>query len=143
MEKNLKKTVFFVIADDDTDDHHFVKEACQQSKIHYEIESVYNGLQLRELLLQKGAYKNIQRNIPDFILLDLNMPIMDGFAVLERLKENNLDSIPVYILTTSRSIEDKLRGKSAGVSGFYSKPVKAEELRRIIEEVTVKSLQFK
>ncbi len=142
MEKNLKKTVFFVIADDDTDDHHFIKEACQQSDIHYEIESVYNGYQLLELLLQKGAYTNIQRNVPDFILLDINMPFMDGYAVLEQLKIHDLTSIPVYILTTSSSIDDKLKVSAAGARGFYSKPVKAAELRQIIEDVTVKTLEI-
>ena len=142
METSPKRSVFFVIADDDTDDHHFVKEACQQSEIHYEIESVYNGRQLLELLLQRGAYKNILRTSPDFILLDLNMPIMDGFAVLTQLKLHNLTSIPVYILSTSKRTEDQLKAKALGVRGYYSKPVKAEELRFIIDEVSIKSLEL-
>ena len=67
-------------------------------------------------------------------MLDINMPKLDGFGVLKTLKENkNYNSIPVIILSASKSEEDVVRGYSHGANSFIQKPVAYEEFVRFID----------
>src|SRR5947208_408702 len=104
----MKDRFLIVLADDDIDDQELIKKAFIASKIKVDVSVVYNGLQLMDYLLRREAYRNLQDPPPDLILLDLNMPLMDGFDVLREIKNNKaLHKIPIYILTTSRSADDK------------------------------------
>src|SRR5688500_11812120 len=95
-----------VIADDDLDDQEFIKMALNESSHTFDLNSVYNGLQLMSFLLKTEAYKNIHLH-PALIFLDLNMPLLDGFAVLKQLREHPVaKNIPVYILSSSNDKGD-------------------------------------
>jgi two-component system response regulator len=136
----MLKKFSIIIADDDIDDQYLVKQAIIETQINYEITSVYNGMQLMDFLLRREAYRNIPDNLPDLILLDINMPILNGFGVLAQIKENpEFSDIPVYILTTSNSEFDKVRSKQLGAVGFYTKPVNYNDLKKIIQEVASKT----
>jgi two-component system response regulator len=133
----MLKKFSIIIADDDIDDQYLVKQAIVETQINYEVTSVYNGLQLMDFLLRREAYRNIPDNLPDLILLDINMPILNGFGVLAQIKENPAFSdIPIYILTTSNSEFDKIKARQLGAMGFYTKPVNYNDLKSIIREVT-------
>src|SRR5688572_8109514 len=100
----MNKIFRIIVADDDVDDQDLIRRSFRDSKIQVEVNSVYNGLQLMDYLLRKEAYRNITDPLPDLIMLDLNMPLMDGFDVLLQIKKHpELLSIPIYVLTTSRN----------------------------------------
>src|SRR4051812_27195444 len=105
----MREKFTIVIADDDLDDQEMMKRGLKDCKVKVEINAVYNGLQLMDFLLKREAYRNIKGN-PDLILIDLNMPLMDGFDVLKEIKRHaQLQKIPLYVITTSRSKEDRDR----------------------------------
>lgn len=122
-----------VIADDDTDDQHFMKKAIFEINSNHLITQVYNGAELLKFLLRK---EQVPFSTPDCIFLDINMPILNGFDALEKIKAvEELKGIPIYMLTTSSSPIDKEKALSLGASGFYSKSSDYKGLKFIIEEV--------
>ena len=131
----MKKTFRIVVADDDLDDQDMIKAAFKKTNDQYEVIPVYNGLQLMDYLFKRESYKHITET-PDLIILDLNMPIMDGFEVLHEIKYHDaLSRIPIYILSTSWQDRDKQKAIALGARGFYTKPVSLTELKRIFDEV--------
>ena len=127
-----------VVADDDCDDQFFLVEAFKKSGEEHQIEAVSNGAQLMELLLKEGAYKDKEYK-PDLILLDLNMPVMDGFTALSRIKKNKqLKDIPVFILTTSRRENDKTTCNLLGADDFFSKPSEIKMLHGLVKDILFK-----
>jgi CheY-like chemotaxis protein len=131
----MREKFVIVLADDDLDDQELMKRGLKDCKIKVEINAVYNGLQLMDYLLKREAYKNITES-PDLILLDLNMPLMDGFEVLNEIRKTpGLKKIPVYVITTSRSKEDREEAMKLGASGFYSKGSSSKDIRRIMQEI--------
>jgi CheY-like chemotaxis protein len=131
----MREKFIIVLADDDLDDQELMKRGLKECKVKVEINAVYNGLQLMDYLLKREAYKNITDS-PDLILLDLNMPLMDGFDVLNEIKKTpHLKKIPVYVITTSRSKEDREEALKLGASGFYSKGSSSKDIRRIMQEI--------
>jgi len=87
------------------------------------------GLELNFATSGKMALENIAINIPDLILLDVNMPNMDGFEVCEKIKQNpNYKDIPIIFLTARSQTEDIVRGFELGAVDFVTKPFNASEL---------------
>ena len=131
----MKKKFQIVVADDDLDDQEMIKLAFHNINAAFEIIPVYNGQQLMDFLLQRASYEQVKEH-PDLIILDLNMPVMDGFEVLYELHAHKeLKDLPVYILSTSWQDVDKQKVIRLGARGFYTKPVSVKELDRICEEV--------
>jgi CheY-like chemotaxis protein len=125
-----------VIADDDVDDQFLILKAIKEINNECHLITVENGLQLMDLLLGKGSYAGKSAFKPDIILLDINMPILDGFAALEQIRSNEkLKNIPTYILSTSRSEIDKFKSNKLGANAFYSKPNQFSQLKAIIVEI--------
>lgn len=134
--ETIKNNTHIIIADDDLDDHYIIKEAIQKMNGQHTFLSVYNGLELMHLLKGTGKYENEEKVIPELIIMDLNMPLLDGLGALAQIKEAEaLKNIPVYILSTSRFDYDKQKAMEAGADDFYSKPYKFEELKEIIKEI--------
>lgn len=80
------------------------------------------------------ALMQISSGKPDIVLLDLIMPIMDGFEVLEKLKESN-NSVPVIVITAYLKGNTYQRCKDLGARGFLNKPVKMQELFNLISSI--------
>lgn len=99
----------------------------------YNIIKAYNG---------KEALKKVEEVIPDIVLLDVLMPIMDGYEVCRRLKaKRETKFVPIVMLTALDSIEDKVRGIEAGADDFITKPFqKPELLARVKSLVKMKGL---
>jgi CheY-like chemotaxis protein len=133
--------IFFIVTDDDADDHFFIRQACGQSEFNYKTESLYNGKQLLDYLLKRNNYSQISTPKPSFILLDLNMPLMNGFHVLEEIKKHeDLKDIPAFVLTTSSNQNDLKKAKKLGARGFYTKPWQVDKFRQIIDEACTISM---
>ncbi len=100
--------VVLVMVDDDEDDCILVEAALKDACFNCTFRCVQDGLQIMEYLKRSGQYRDAKSApYPDLILLDLNLPRMNGREVLAHLKTNpHYRSIPVIVLTTSASIED-------------------------------------
>ena len=132
--ETIKNNSHIIIADDDLDDQYIIKDAIEKLNVNHEFTSVYNGLELIHLL--KGTGKTGEKILPDLIIMDLNMPLLDGMGALSQIKSSEeLQHIPVYILSTSRFDYDKQKAIELGADNFYSKPFKFEELKDIIKEI--------
>jgi two-component system chemotaxis sensor kinase CheA len=82
----------------------------------------------------KEALEKIKSNNPDLILLDLIMPVMDGFETMENLKKEN-NKTPIIVITAYIKDNTYMRCKELGAVGFLNKPVKMQELYKIISGV--------
>jgi len=134
----VKENYSIFLVDDDPDDHFLFKEAMKKINVFSHITSLYDGSALLDLLLKKGdSVSNTSAN-PDLIILDLNMPIMDGFDTLLKIKSHAaLSSIPVYILSTSQNSGDSKKAQDMGAKGFYDKPNSDGKMRQIIVEMLI------
>lgn len=138
--EELKNNPHIIIADDDLDDQYIIKDVIEKLQVKREFVSVYNGLELLHLL--KGTGKTGEKIIPGLIIMDLNMPLLDGLGALSQIKANEeLKNIPVYILSTSRFDYDKQRALELGANDFFSKPYKFEELKEIIKDIFLKTFK--
>ncbi|WP_020208065.1 response regulator [Gilvimarinus chinensis] len=120
-----KKTLVILMADDDADDRLLTQEALVESRVLNELHFAEDGVQLMEYLRGEGEYADRDKYpLPGLILLDLNMPKMDGREALALLKQDSvLRRIPVVILTTSKAEEDMLKGYDLGAASYITKPV--------------------
>ena len=123
------------MADDDEDDRLLTQDALAESRVLNELHFVEDGVELLEYLERKGKFvdKSISPR-PGLILLDLNMPRMDGREALEAIKANpNLKGIPVVILTTSKQEEDMVKGYNLGAASYITKPVTFDGLVELMK----------
>ncbi len=120
-----KKLIDILIADDDPDDRFMTQEALEEAYLLNSLRFVEDGVELMKYLRREGKYTDPASSpTPGLILLDLNMPKKDGREALKEIKSDpKLRSIPVIILTTSKTEEDILRSYDLGVNCFITKPV--------------------
>ena len=122
-----------LLADDDEDDRMMAREALEISLLTNPLDEVEDGVELMEHLDQ--LLEN-DKPLPGLILLDLNMPRMDGREALGLIKGNPaLRHIPVVVLTTSKAEEDVYRSYDLGVNSFISKPITFEGLVSVMTEI--------
>ncbi len=118
--------ITILICDDDTEDRMLTQQALEAAHVSNSLEFVENGEQLLDYLYQRGRYagENGTAPRPGLILLDLNMPKMDGREALKVIKgDPTLSDIPVVVLSTSRLDLDIARSYALGVNSFIAKPV--------------------
>lgn len=135
MDEKDPRAITILLAEDDEDDHFLILEAMHESKLANDIRWVRNGEELLSYLRREGRYSPPDQSpTPGLILLDLNMPRMDGREALKEIKSDPaLRKIPIVVLTTSRSDEDVLRSYDLGVNSFVRKPVQFSELVEVIK----------
>ena len=129
--------VTILIADDDADDRQLVAEAFEEAKILNGLRFVEDGVELLEYLQRRGKYKEPDSSPrPGLILLDLNMPRMDGREALGLIKEDrNLRSIRVIIMTTSKAEQDIVQSYDLMASSYITKPVRFESLVDVVKTI--------
>lgn len=133
--KKPGKPITILMADDDADDRRLTKDALEESRLANDLRFVENGEELLDYLRHEGKFKN-EQDIPrpGLILLDLNMPRMDGRTALKEIKADpELRQIPVSVLTTSKADEDIFRSYDLGVNSYIVKPVTFEALVDILQ----------
>ncbi len=118
-----------LIAEDDPDDRDLAQEALSMTGLASEVRFVENGQELMDYLNRGGAYADREPGLPDLLLLDLNMPRMDGRVALRAIRETPaLRLLPVVVLTTSRDIEDIRYCYETGANSFMTKPSRFQDL---------------
>lgn len=130
----MLKSIDILLAEDSPGDADLAKEALEESKLKNKLYVVVDGQEALDFLFKKGKYKDVPR--PDLILLDLNMPKVDGREVLKIVKEDkNLRSIPVVILTTSRAEEDILKTYDLHANCYISKPLDLDKFMEVVNAI--------
>lgn len=131
------RVIDILMADDDKDDQLLIRDALAESLVHSNLRIVNDGVELVEYL--QGISESSGRskiNQPDLILLDLNMPRMDGREALAIIKADPLlRRIPVIILTTSKTEEDMVKSYDLGAASYLSKPVTYDGLVELMTEL--------
>ncbi len=123
-----------LMADDDEDDCLLARKAWGEAKVANPLRFVHDGQELLDYLRRAGKYSNPESSPrPALILLDLNMPRMDGRAALKHIKADpELRTIPVVVMTTSKAEEDVVRTYDLGVNSFVTKPLTFDQLVRTV-----------
>ena len=147
--KKVSNVNIIVLADDDADDRLLVAEAFEENNIPCILKFVEDGVDLLDYLTKQGKYGSDTDDIPDLILLDINMPRKDGKEALKEIKENPLlKHIPVVMFSTSKSPEDVTITYKLGANSFIVKPSSFEGLLEVtktiqkywIDTVSIKSV---
>lgn len=127
-----------VIADDDPDDRFLIEDAFRESGVMNELKFVEDGEELLELLRGVGRYAEGGGGVrPGLVLLDLNMPRMDGRQALKEIRaDEQLHNIPVVILTTSMADDDVQGAYDSGANSYISKPGTFEDLVDVAKILT-------
>jgi CheY-like chemotaxis protein len=116
--------ITILLADDDPDDVVLTREALASARLQNDLRTVSDGVELLDYLRRRGKYAGGDAPRPDIILLDLNMPRMDGREALTEIRSDPaLKAIPIVVLTTSRAEADIVATYELGVNSFISKPV--------------------
>ena len=124
-----------LIAEDDPDDRFLTQKAFEEAQLTNTLQFVDNGEALLDYLYRRGQYANPNdAPRPSLILLDLNMPKIDGREALAEIKTNpNLRQIPIVIFSTSRAEKDIYNTYDLGASSFITKPVTFDALVEIMQ----------
>ena len=131
---NGKQSIHIVMAEDDPDDRMLTRRALKKSRLVNTLATVADGEELMDYLYQRGAYDDAEVERPGLILLDLNMPRMDGREALQRIKSDaELRRIPVIVLTTSEAEQDIIESYDLGVNAYVTKPVTFDGLVSAIQ----------
>jgi CheY-like chemotaxis protein len=131
------KPAVILLAEDDRGDQELTRRALEGGKIRNDLRIVENGEEALAYLFRRGKYKDpVSSPRPDLLLLDLNLPRVDGREVLERVRaDGKLRRMAVVVLTTSRQEEDILRSYELGCNSFITKPVAMDQFIRFIQAV--------
>jgi len=120
-----------LLVEDDPADVELTQYMIKKAKILINLHVVGDGLEAMAFLRREGKFAGVP--CPDLILLDLNLPGMDGREVLAEVKcDPHLKSIPVVVLTTSQSDEDVLKSYCLGANCFITKPVGLDQFAKVI-----------
>ena len=122
------KNLYILIAEDDADDAFIIKDSFEQHPDFTQVVVVNNGQELLDHLDNNP--------LPDMILTDINMPIMDGIEALKEIfSTNKLHKIPCFVYSTSINPSHKEECEKLGVKGFLVKPYSLEEFQTIPQQL--------
>jgi CheY-like chemotaxis protein len=128
---NLTDSKFMLyITDDDSQDREFLTDALSRRKRQVAFREFENGQELIENLITSS------HRLPDLILLDLNMPVKNGYDTLEEIRQlDESKNIPVIIFTASSRVEDKERCYKLGCNNFIVKPFSFTEYEKVADDI--------
>lgn len=133
-EEKGRIKVFMI--DDNPDDIELTLEAFREvkSEFGFSFDVAQDGVEAMQYLKREGEHS--ARQTPDLILLDLNMPRMNGFEVLEELKsDNELKNIPVVVLSISQNKDDIARVNELNANSYIVKPMDINEYVNVVRKV--------
>ncbi len=128
MNNHLQKTECVLLIDDDPASNFLARQLIEEIDGSIQVCTSRNGAEALAFL--DGCM--VSGNCPDLVLLDLNMPGMDGFAFLEALQSSFNPPRRIYVLTSSYCHGDVERASGFRIAGYLSKPVSAEQLQQIL-----------
>lgn len=131
----MRNNVPILLVEDDQVDVMTVQRAFKRNKILNPLYVCSNGEEAIKFLRHEGIYSDSEKSPkPGIILLDLNMPVMNGIEFLKVVKsDEDLKRIPVVVLTTSKEEEDRFKSFSLSVAGYIIKPVEFEKFVEAVQ----------
>ncbi|WP_213282354.1 MULTISPECIES: response regulator [Cellulomonas] len=128
------KVIDVLLVEDDPGDVLMTREAFEDNKVANRLQVVSDGVSALAFLRKEGEHADAPT--PDLVLLDLNLPRMDGREVLEAMKNDEaLRSIPVVVLTTSEAEEDVVRSYSLHANAYVTKPVDFDRFIEVVRQI--------
>lgn len=128
------KVIDVLLVEDDPGDVLMTREAFEDNKVANRLAVVSDGVSALAYLRKEGEHAGART--PDLVLLDLNLPRMDGREVLEAMKNDDaLRSIPVVVLTTSEAEEDVVRSYALHANAYVTKPVDFERFIEVVRQI--------
>ena len=128
------KPVEILLVEDNPGDVRLTMEAIREGKVRNNLHVAEDGLEAMEFLRRQGKFQGAPK--PDIILLDLNLPKMDGREVLAQIKSDpKFKRIPVVILTTSRDEADVLKTYNLHANCYITKPVDLDQFITVVKSV--------
>ncbi len=126
-----------LLVEDNPDDEALTLRALEKNHVSNEIIVARDGVEALDYLFGTGAYAGRDtRNTPQVILLDINLPRIDGLEVLRRLRADpRTEHVPVVILTSSNEEDDMLNGYQNGANSYVRKPVAFNEFTEVVRSL--------
>jgi len=129
------QSIEVLLVEDNPGDVRLTVEAMKEGKVINNLSVASDGVEALAFLRKEDVFHNAPR--PDIILLDLNLPKLDGRQVLREIKtDESLRRIPVVVLTTSRAEEDILRSYDLHANCFVTKPVDFEQFEKVVRAIS-------
>jgi two-component system, chemotaxis family, response regulator Rcp1 len=123
-----------LLVEDSPGDVRLTREAFRDANVSIHLHVASDGVEAMAFLRQEGAHAGAQR--PDLILLDLNLPKMDGREVLAQIKsDGSLKTIPTVILTTSESEADIVKSYQLQANCYLTKPVQLDAFEKLVGSI--------
>ncbi len=123
-----------LLVEDDPGDVRLTREALEEGKVRNTLTVARDGVEALEILRREGPHAKAPR--PDVILLDLNLPRMDGREVLKAIKsDEKLRRIPVVVLTTSSAEEDVARSYDLQANCYVTKPIDLDQFMKVVKTI--------
>jgi two-component system, chemotaxis family, response regulator Rcp1 len=123
-----------LLVEDNPGDVRLTREALKDGRVHHHLHVVADGVEALAFLRATGVHGDAPR--PDLILLDLNIPKMDGRQVLAEIKvDPDLVRIPVVVLTTSKAEEDIARSYDLHANCYINKPVDLDQFMTVVKAI--------
>ena len=134
-----QKIVNILLVEDSPDDILIAQKALKEAKLVNKLWIVRDGQEALEFLFHRGKYEDIKSSPrPGLILLDINLPKVNGLDVLKKIKaDQDLRRIPTVMLTVSRRDEDVVKGYNDGCNSFIQKPVEFEKFVEAVKEISL------
>ena len=130
----MTKLCTILLVEDDAADAHLTRMAFEEGRVRVDLQHVENGEEAFAYLQGEGAYQGKPK--PDLILLDLNMPRMDGREFLREVKkQESFRATPIVVLTTSDAESDIYASYDQGAAGFIVKPVSVDDFVHQIQKL--------
>ncbi|MBF0689640.1 MAG: response regulator [Cellulomonas sp.] len=129
-----QKVIDVLLVEDDPGDVLMTREAFEHNKVRNRLSVVADGVSALQFLRKESEHADAPT--PDLVLLDLNLPRMDGREVLEAMKsDERMRSIPVVVLTTSEAEEDVVRSYSLHANAYVTKPVDFDRFIDVVRQI--------
>lgn len=126
------KKAKILLVEDNISDQVMVQRALEDCKISCDLLLANNGLEAVNMLYEWPS----SEGLPDLILMDINMPVMDGMSAVKKIRENNgIKHIPIIMLSTSNAERDVVESYQIGVNAFLTKPISDQEFIKRIQEI--------
>jgi two-component system, response regulator len=133
---HMEKPYRILYAEDNLNDVELAVAAFEECNLADRLDVVHNGVEALDYLFCRGKFSNRIRTSPDFIMLDIKMPGVDGIEVLKHIRKSpELKNVPVIMLTSSEMENDIIECYSSGANGYVVKPINFDEFVSAIKGI--------